>query len=195
MSDAGPAPAAEAVERPRRTANTAGRLAALLLVVIVSISVFALRTEVARWAQYGYLGIFLASILANGTVLLPAPGVALVAAMGGVLNPLLVSLAAGLGAAIGELVGYMAGVGGQLVVERIALYDRLLQWMQRYGSLTIFVLAAVPNPFFDLAGMAAGSLRVPVRRFFLWCLLGKIVKMLAFAYVGALAVRWLRGAP
>jgi len=140
------------------------------------------------------VGIFLASILANGTILLPAPGVALVAAVGGVLNPLLVSLAAGFGAAIGELVGYIAGFGGQLVVERITLYDRLLQWMRRYGALTIFVLAAVPNPFFDLAGMAAGSLRVPVRRFFLWCLLGKLVKMLAFAYSGALAVRWLAGA-
>jgi uncharacterized membrane protein YdjX (TVP38/TMEM64 family) len=195
VSGAGPTPAAEAVGRSRRTASTAGRLAALLLVVVVSVGIFALRAEVATWAQYGYLGIFLASVLANGTVLLPAPGVALVAAMGGVLNPLLVSLAAGLGASIGEMVGYMAGVGGQLVVERVALYDRLLQWMQRYGSLTIFVLAAVPNPFFDLAGMAAGSLRVPVRRFFLWCLLGKIVKMLAFAYSGALAVRWLGGAP
>jgi uncharacterized membrane protein YdjX (TVP38/TMEM64 family) len=193
VSGAGPGPAVEAGRRPRRSASTVGRLAALLLVVLVSLTIFAFRTEVTRWAQFGYLGIFLASILANGTVLLPAPGVALVAAMGGVLNPALVSLAAGLGASIGELVGYTAGVGGQLVVERIALYDRLLRWMQRYGSLTIFILAAVPNPFFDLAGMAAGSLRVPVQRFFVWCLLGKIVKMLAFAYGGALAVRWLGG--
>jgi len=194
VRDAGLAPAASVDDKRRPPIRIAWRLAALLLVVLVSITIFSLRAEVQRWASYGYVGIFLASILANGTILLPAPGVALVAAMGGVLNPLLVSLAAGLGAAIGELVGYIAGFGGQLVVERITLYDRLLQWMRRYGALTIFVLAAVPNPFFDLAGMAAGSLRVPVRRFFLWCLLGKLVKMLAFAYSGAVAVRWLAGA-
>jgi uncharacterized membrane protein YdjX (TVP38/TMEM64 family) len=177
---------------PRRPwIRTAWQLAALVLVAVVSVGIFALRIQVETWANLGYLGIFLASVLTSGTVLLPAPGVALVAAMGAVLNPLLVSLAAGLGASIGELVGYMAGFGGQLVVERIALYDRLLGWMRRFGPLTIFVFAAVPNPFFDLAGMAAGSLRMPVQRFFLWCLLGKIVKMLAFAYSGALAVRWL----
>ena len=193
MRDAGPAPAASGGEKRRPSIDTAWRLAALLLVVLVSIGIFGLRAEVQRWANYGYLGIFVASVLANGTILLPAPGVALVAVMGGVLNPLLVSLAAGIGAAIGELVGYVAGFGGQLVVERIALYDRLLRWMRNYGSLTIFVLAAVPNPFFDLAGMAAGSLRVPVRRFFVWCLLGKLAKMLAFAYGGALAVRWFGG--
>ena len=193
MNHARTAPAPRVGEKARSPAYTAWRLAALLLVILVGISIFALRAQVERWANYGYLGIFIASILANGTILLPAPGVALVAAMGGVLNPLLVSLAAGLGASIGELVGYTAGIGGQLVVERIALYERLLQWMRRYGSLTIFVLAAVPNPFFDLAGMAAGSLRVPIQRFFLWCLLGKIIKMLAFAYGGALALRWLGG--
>jgi uncharacterized membrane protein YdjX (TVP38/TMEM64 family) len=195
MTEAGPVGAAAGGERRRPSLRTAWRLAAVLLVVVLSIGIFALRAEVERWANYGYLGIFLASVLANGTILLPAPGVALVAAMGGVLNPLLVSLAAGFGASIGELVGYMAGFGGQLVVERIALYERLLGWMRQYGSLTIFILAAVPNPFFDLAGMAAGSLGVPVQRFFVWCLLGKIVKMLAFAYGGALAVHWLGSLP
>jgi uncharacterized membrane protein YdjX (TVP38/TMEM64 family) len=167
------------------------RILALLLVAAASAMVFLLRTEVARWATYGYLGVFVASILASGTVLLPAPGVVLVFALGGVLNPLLVSLAAGVGAAVGELVGYTAGFGGQVIVERVALYDRLRTWMQRYGAITILVLAAIPNPFFDLAGIAAGSLRMPVQRFFLWCLLGKVLKMLAFAYGGAIAVHSL----
>jgi hypothetical protein len=30
-----------------------------------------------------------------------------------------------------------------------------------------------------------------VRTFLLWCILGKIVKMLAFAYAGAYSINWV----
>ncbi len=163
------------------------RLAILLLVIGISLYIFSIRADAARWANYGYAGIFVISVLANATVLLPAPGIALVLAMGSVFSPILVGLAAGIGAAIGELSGYAAGFSGQGVFERTRLYDRLVAWMRRYGALTTFVLAAVPNPFFDLAGMAAGAMRMPVHKFFLWCLAGKIIKMLIFAFTGAYA--------
>ena len=167
------------------------RLAVLLLVIGISIYIYTIRAEAARWRNYGYAGIFLVSILANATLLLPAPGIAMVFAMGSVFNPFLVSLAAGAGAAVGEMSGYAAGFSGQGVLERIHVYDRLVPWMLRYGALTTFVLAAVPNPIFDLAGMAAGAMRMPLARFFFWCLLGKIVKMLLFAYLGAYVLGWL----
>jgi membrane protein DedA with SNARE-associated domain len=167
------------------------RVAVLLLVVGVSLYIFSVRAEAGKWASYGYAGIFVISVLANATVLLPAPGIALVFALGGVLSPPLVSLAAGAGAAVGELSAYGAGFSGQAVFERTSLYERLVAWMRKYGALTTFVLAAVPNPFFDLAGMAAGAMRMPLRKFFLWCLAGKIVKMLIFAYSGAYAGGWL----
>jgi membrane protein YqaA with SNARE-associated domain len=50
--------------------------------------------------------------------------------------------------------------------------------------LAIFGLAAIPNPFFDFAGIAAGALRFPVWQFLFWSFLGKTVKMLFFAYAG-----------
>jgi membrane protein DedA with SNARE-associated domain len=193
VTDVGRAPSDGSRKSRGISSRDAWRILALLLVVAASAIVYLLRSQVAGWATYGYLGVFAASVLASGTVLLPAPGVVLVFALGGVLNPLLVSFAAGMGAAVGELVGYTAGFGGQVIVERVALYDRLLVWMRRYGAVTILVLAAIPNPFFDLAGIAAGSLRMPVQRFFMWCLLGKILKMLAFAYSGALVVHSLGG--
>jgi len=167
------------------------RLAILLLVVGISIYIYTIRADAAKWTTYGYAGIFLISVLANATLLLPAPGIAVVFAMGSVFSPLLVSLAAGAGAAVGEMSGYAAGFSGQGVLERTRVYARLLPWMRRYGALTTFVLAAVPNPIFDLAGMAAGAMRMPVGKFFLWCLLGKIVKMLIFAYLGAYVLGWL----
>ena len=48
-----------------------------------------------------------------------------------------------------------------------------------------------PNPLFDLAGMAAGALRMPVAKFLLWAWIGKTIKMLLFAYAGATSVGWM----
>ncbi len=167
------------------------RAGSLLAVIAISVYIFLIRDQAQRYAAYGYPGIFIISFLANATVLLPAPGVAIIFAMGSVFNPLFVGIVAGVGSAIGEISGYMAGFSGQGIVEHIQLYNRITGWMQRYGPLTIFVLAAVPNPFFDLAGMAAGALKMPIQKFLLWCVLGKIIKMLIFAYAGAYSINWL----
>jgi membrane protein YqaA with SNARE-associated domain len=167
------------------------RLAILLAVAALTVGIFLLRDQANKLAAYGYPGIFLISVLANATILLPAPGIAFVFAMGSVFNPALVAIAAGLGAAVGEISAYGAGFSGQTVVARLKLYQRIVPWMRRYGGPTTLVLAAVPNPFFDLAGMAAGALKMPFVRFMLWCAAGKIIKMLAFAYTGAYSIGWL----
>ncbi len=167
------------------------RVVALLAVVAISVYIFSIRDRADQFVAYGYPGVFLVSILANATVLLPAPGVAIVFAMGGVFNPFIVGIVAGAGAAIGEMSGYIAGFGSQVVVERMKLYNRIKDWTQRYGVWTILILAAIPNPFFDLAGMAAGALKMPIRKFVLVCLIGKIIKMWIFAYAGAYSINWL----
>ena len=167
------------------------RVLVLLAVIGISVYIFEIRDQAAKFAVYGYPGIFLISILANGTILLPAPGFAIVFAMGSVFNPFIVGLAAGAGAAIGELSGYLAGFSGQPIAEKTKIYQSIESWMQRYGTLTIFVLAAIPNPFFDLAGMSAGALKMPLHKFLSACLLGKIIKMWIFAYAGAYSINWL----
>ncbi|UCF27545.1 MAG: VTT domain-containing protein [Chloroflexota bacterium] len=164
---------------------TLARILALFVVVALSIFVFSIRDQAEELAVYGYPGIFVLSFLAYATVLLPAPGVAVVFTMGSVFNPIGVALAAGTGAALGELSGYLAGFSGQAVVERVEIYERLTKWMKRNGSLTVLVLAAIPNPFFDLAGVAAGSLKMHVVRFFIWCWIGEVIKMAIFAFAGA----------
>lgn len=167
----------------RRT--TLARILALFIVIALSVFVYTIRDRAAELAVYGYPGIFIISFLAYATVLLPAPGVAVVFSMGTVFNPLGVALAAGSGAALGELSGYLAGFSGQAVVERVDIYDRLTAWMKRNGSLTVLFLAAIPNPFFDLAGVAAGSLKMHIVRFFFWCWIGEVIKMSIFAFAGA----------
>jgi membrane protein DedA with SNARE-associated domain len=183
-------PVAEIAPRPSIFVNVV-RVLILLAVIALSLFLFSLRDEVQRFAVYGYPGIFFISLLANATVLLPAPGVAVVFAMGSVFSPPLVALSAAAGATVGELSAYAVGFSGQAIVGSTATYARILPWMHRYGGLTTFALAAIPNPFFDLAGMAAGALRMPLLHFLFWCMLGKSVKMLIFAYTGAYSIEWL----
>ena len=185
----------DGVEAPRPSLLRLNLIRALVLLAVIGISayIFSIRDQADRFAVYGYPGIFLISLLANATILLPAPGIAVVFAMGSVFQPLLVALSAGTGATIGEISAYAAGFSGQVVIERTAMYTRIVPWMHRYGGLTTLLLAAIPNPFFDLAGMAAGALRMPLVPFLGWCLLGKCIKMLIFAYTGAYSVEWLSG--
>lgn len=166
------------------------RLLALLAVIAVTVLLFSLRDRAAELAGYGYPGIFLLSLITNATLVLPMPGVAITFAAGAVFNPLAVGLAAGAGATLGELTGYVAGFSGQGVLERTPLYDRLERATERYGSWAIFVLALVPNPAFDLAGAAAGALRMPLGQFLFWAFLGKWLKMSAFALAGAQSALW-----
>jgi uncharacterized membrane protein YdjX (TVP38/TMEM64 family) len=169
------------------------RVLALLTVIAITVYIYCIRDRVEEFAAYGYPGIFLVMLLANATVIIPAPGLAVVFAMGSVFNPLGVALAGGTGGAIGELSGYLAGYSGQAVVENTKIYHRVLPWVQKYGAWAILVLAAVPNPFFDLAGIAAGVTKIPVGRFLLFCWVGQIIKTALFAYAGAYSIDWLTG--
>jgi membrane protein YqaA with SNARE-associated domain len=175
---------------PRRRL-TILRLLALLAVIGITVFIFSIRDRAEQIAGYGYPGIFLLSILANATLILPAPGWAVTFAMGAVFHPLGVGFAAASGATLGELTGYMAGFSGQAVMENTRVYDRLLDWTRRFGGLTIIALAAIPNPLFDLAGIAAGALRMPLGMFLLYTWIGKMIKMVLLAYGGAASIDWL----
>jgi membrane protein DedA with SNARE-associated domain len=71
------------------------------------------------------------------------------------------------------------------VVEKIKLYNRLVEWLKRWGMLAIFVLSLVPF-FFDLAGIAAGALRFPLWKFILACWLGRTILYVGFVVLAAL---------
>jgi len=160
------------------------RIIVLLVVIALTVVLVINREQIQALKAYGYPGIFLFSILANATILVPVPGVVFTSAMGAVFDPFWVSIAAGAGAAFGELSGYLAGFSGQAVVENTERYQRVVRWMEKYGNITILVLAFIPNPLFDLAGMVAGILKMPVWKFLMYCVIGKILKMMMFAYAG-----------
>lgn len=162
------------------------RIVALIFVVGLTVYLFINRDRVKELEAFGYPGIFLFSLAANATLILPVPGVLVTSAMGAVFNPFWVAVAAGSGSALGELSGYLAGFSGQGVVEKTKWHDRVTGWMRsKYGVLIVLLLSFVPNPLFDIAGITAGALKMPVLRFLFWCWLGKVMKMMLFAYGGA----------
>ena len=161
------------------------RVSLFLLVIVLSVFLYLNRDQVQQFQQYGYPGIFLFNLLSSATLILPVPGVAITSLMGTIFHPFWVAVAAGSGAALGELSGYGAGFSGQTVVQRTPAYERIEGWMKKYGDVAILVLAFIPNPLFDIAGVIAGALRVPLWRFLILCWVGKIGKMLLFAYGGA----------
>ncbi|NJC97810.1 MAG: VTT domain-containing protein [Anaerolineae bacterium] len=167
------------------------RVAALFAVIAITVFIYSIRNRVAEFEAYGYPGIFLIALLANATILLPAPGAAIVYAMGAVFNPIGVGLAAGTGGAIGELSGFLAGFSGQAVIERSDIYDRIKPWVDKYGGWAIMVLSAIPNPFFDVAGIAAGIAKMPFRTFLFFIWIGQLIKMTMFAVAGKYSIEWL----
>ncbi len=173
---------------------TIARVLALIFIIALSIYIIKIPEEqVAQLEGYGYPGIFIISILSNATVLIPAPGLVVVFSMGTRFNPLWVGIFAGLGATIGELSGYLAGFSGQAIIENRQLYERMVTWMKKNGPLTVVSLAFIPNPVFDLTGIAAGALKMPIWKFLFWAMIGKIIKMLLTAYAGAglFSIPWL----
>lgn len=167
------------------------RVGALLIVVVITAAILLLRDHAAEYESYGYLGVFLTTLIGSATVVLPVPGLAIVYVAGSVWNPVLVGLVAGVGDAMGEATGYLTGYAGQGLIENASLYRRFENWMRRNGFLTILILSAVPNPFFDLAGIAAGASGFPGRWFFLAALIGKSIKDVGFALAGYYSITFL----
>jgi membrane protein DedA with SNARE-associated domain len=184
----------EAFNKPKSSRFFTNLLRILALFAVVGITLFfySMRDRIEEFQQWGYPGVFLIALLANATVLLPAPGVAVIYAMGALFgNPFGVGLAAGLGGTIGELSGYLAGFSGQAVVERMDIYNRIKPWVDKYGGWAILVLSAIPNPFFDIAGIAAGIAKMPLQTFLLFSGVGQLIKMTAFALAGHYSISWI----
>jgi membrane protein YqaA with SNARE-associated domain len=163
-----------------------GRIAAVLVSIGITAGIILMRDHIRDFAVYGYPGIFLITLIGNATLILPAPTYAIVFAVGGVLDPFVVGVVAGLGAALGEMTGYLAGIGGRSVIENRAIYNQFEHWTRKAGWLVIFLLAALPNPFFDIGGIVAGALRMPLLRFLLACWAGKTIRFIVLGLTGGL---------
>lgn len=135
---------------------------------------------------WGYLGIFIVSIIGNASIILPLPTVIFVFTFASVLNPLALGIIAGIGSAIGELTAYYAGRGGRKVLEQKykSWFAMTKKWVKKRGMfIIIIVFAATPLPA-DVVGLFAGMVRYDVKKFFIANAIGKTIKMTAVALAG-----------
>jgi membrane protein DedA with SNARE-associated domain len=153
---------------------------------------------------FGYPGIFLANFFGTATVFIPVPG--LTAAGQALivqgprelnLNPIGVVIAGAAGMALGEATAYASGAIGRGVAEerpmplggRIgSLLRRAARWIDwlilHYGFATLLILSAVPNFFFEFAGITAGATRMNFWRFMLAVAIGKTIRVIALVLIG-----------
>lgn len=160
---------------------------ALALVVLY----FALGLGTDDLEELGYPGLFGIALLRSASVVIPMPGGGITFAAGGLLDgkwgipgPVLVGLTVGVAESFGEFTGYGAGLGGSRMLEERAVYQRVKGWIQRRAFLTVFAMSMTPSPLFDIAGLAAGATRVPIRIFYPAMLIGKIIRGIAVATAG-----------
>ncbi|MBI4234488.1 MAG: VTT domain-containing protein [Chloroflexi bacterium] len=178
------APQARAKTVQRRRLQALFRALAIVGVVAIVLVIWLLRGRLPGPGAVTYSGIFLLSFFASASIVIPIPGIAGVCAGSALLGltPLLLALLAATGEALGEATGYLVGYGGSGIVEGRPLYGRLKGWVRRRGGLVLFLFSVIPNPLFDIVGIAAGSLRYPLYLFFLITWAGKFLKDVGIAY-------------
>ena len=170
----------------------------IVLTLLMAMAVVYYWGFVRALGGYGYLGALIISILGGATIIVPVPMLAVVFSLGGVMeHTWLVGLASGLGETLGALTIYMTGYGGGTAFYNSkhgkiqVAYERMMRLMERRGSITLFTLSAVLNPFFYPAALAAGALRFGIKKYFLICLLGKTIKGMTVVYAGYWGLRGL----
>lgn len=171
--------------------NKTQGLIQIVFAISVIMAVFLLGSELEKFKELGYLGLFIISILSSATVLVPGPGRFVALAMGRALDPITVGIIGGVGSAIGELTGYVAGHGASEMINANCQFKKYKKWIEKYDVAAIFVLALIPNPLFDIAGLAAGALKIPWWRYFIATAAGRIISFAVLAYLGKLSLAYL----
>ncbi|UCC16002.1 MAG: VTT domain-containing protein [Dehalococcoidales bacterium] len=163
----------------------------ILLVIAITVILFINGEKFKDLDQFGYLGAFLISLIANASIVLPVPGLALLIVLGNTFNPFLVALFGGMGGAIGELTGYMLGRSGRRITSNNKWYARAESWMKKRGFLTVFLFALMPFLPLDVAGLIAGISRYSLWKFLLACFLGKTILYIGMVCMGDWVLDWV----
>ena len=165
--------------------------------------------DVAYIEGYSLLGVLIIAFIAGSTVsitAIPVPYWLLVftlpsvlALQWGIWAPIWVGLSSALGCTLGHLPTFMIGYGGRSLSQKVTTkinnryYTRAIDWAQRHGSWAVFAMSAVLNPIHLPMTIAIGALRYPPHKFFLFSLLGNMVKSLFIAFCGYFGLTSLFG--
>lgn len=152
-------------------------LLGIIFAVMTSAPYILYKEQIQQMALIGYLSVVIACAISNVSILLPSSSTLIVVAAASSLNPILCVLAGGLGTALGEQSSYICGrIGRKGFDDNGNREKKVLKWMKKHDSLTVFVFAFLPLPIFDIVGIAAGVLQMNWIKYIVSAVLGKTMK-------------------
>jgi uncharacterized membrane protein YdjX (TVP38/TMEM64 family) len=170
----------------------------IVITVLMAVAIVVYKEQVQELQQYGYMGAFFISILGGATIIIPVPMLAIVFALGGVMPlPWLVGLSAALGETVGALSIYMTGHSAGRAISDIKhsriqkAYEKMLDLIERRGTITLLAVTSVVNPFFYPAAFACGALKFGLRKYTIIVFIGKIIKCMTVVYAGYFGLKGL----
>jgi membrane protein DedA with SNARE-associated domain len=171
---------------------------ALSINIIETLSNFV----IAIIEHLGYAGVFVGMTLESTGLPLPSEiimGFAGYVVWEGKLTLLGITLAGTLGCLAGSLIAYGIGAyGGRPLLERYGKYvlirkselDRGEEWFAKHGESAVFISRLLPVVR-SVISYPAGIVRMDIKRFSVYTVLGSLPFCFAFAYAGvALGPHW-----
>jgi membrane protein YqaA with SNARE-associated domain len=168
------------------------KIAAMVWVsIIISVLMVVFGESIAQLGSWGYLGAFIINGVSSATVVLPAPGGAIVLLMAGDYHWLPLGIAAGLGGTLGSLTAYLVGTQTRPAFQKRRFYEWTSRATHRYGYIILFLLTLPPVSPGDFGGILAGATKYPIRKFLLAVGFASVIKMVVMAYLATWSLAWL----
>jgi len=169
--------------------NKVYAISIFLLSIILSIAFYVLKDYFKEASSLGLLGIFIVNFVSSATFFVSAPAFLTIITGGNLYSPVLVAVVASVGACLGDMLGFAFGHSGRKLTKKKLDKHKTVRFLEkhfhRHGALIIFLLAIIPNPFFDAIGILAGVVNYPPIRFFIIMLVGRFLRYWALAQFGA----------
>ena len=195
----------EACQVPGKRSSRRTAIFMAIASVVVTVGLFAVviifEDRVKVMQQWGYLGAFLISILGGATIIIPVPMLAVVVALAAALGTVGEAALLGLSAAAGELIGaiiiYYTGRGaGKAITSNSQsrlqkIFDKMVSFIERRGSLALFAVSFIINPLFYPAAFVCGAIKFKLTKFLIVVTIGKLIKCMTVVYAAYYGLKGL----
>ncbi|MEM0096080.1 MAG: VTT domain-containing protein [Candidatus Bathyarchaeia archaeon] len=144
--------------------------------------------------EYGFVGIFLATILAGTVVPLGSPALVVAAASFG-LNPILLAITAAIGFTVGMTINYFLAyrlgrpfISKKLGVEELETVTAL--W-NRWGWILYVVFGVIPVLPVEFLALVCGLLKTRIQTFLILSFTPRLAVFILLAYFGEALGGWI----
>jgi len=169
--------------------NNIFAISIFVLSIVLSVVFFVYRDFFRGAATLGLLGLFIINLVSSAGFFFSGPAFLTIIAGGNLYSPILVALVAALGACLGDMLGFAFGYSGRKLAKKKLDTHKTVRFLEkhfhRHGGLIIFIIALIPNPFFDAIGILAGLMNYPPLKFFIIILVGRFLRYWLLAQFGA----------